>query len=286
VVALAVPFGVAVGGPLVGSATRPDEWDVAACDIGQGDAVLVRTAETTALIDTGPDPAALTRCLALLGITRIDLLILTHWDADHVGGASAVVGLVETVLHGPPDGDRSSRVLGPLTRGGAEAVEVVAGRRGALGDARWRVLWPKPGAAPGNDASVVLDVDAPGYRAVFLGDLGEGAQTRLLRSIDLGPVDLVKVAHHGSADQSEALYRELAATVGVIGVGADNGYGHPTDRLLGLLNATGTVVVRTDHSGTAVLTADGDGRFRLWSERAEQAAVARGQAGGEVGGGP
>jgi competence protein ComEC len=121
---------------------------------------------------------------------------------------------------------------------------------------------------------------------VFLGDLGEGAQTRLLRSIDLGPVDLVKVAHHGSADQSEALYRELAATVGVIGVGADNGYGHPTDRLLGLLNATGTVVVRTDHSGTAVLTADGDGRFRLWSERAEQAAVARGQAGGEVGSGP
>lgn len=285
-VALAVPFGVAVGGPLVGSATRPDDWDVTACDIGQGDAVLVRSAETTALIDTGPDPAPLTRCLALLGITRVDLLIVTHWDADHVGGASAVVGMVETVLHGPLDGDRSLRVLGPLTRGGAEAVEVIAGFRGTLGDARWRVLWPKPGAVPGNDASVVLDLDAPGYRAVFLGDLGEEAQMRLLRSIDLGRVDLVKVAHHGSADQSEALYRELAATVGVIGVGADNGYGHPTDRLLELLTATGTVVVRTDRSGTAVLTADGDGGFQLWSERTAQAAAADRQAGGDVGGGP
>lgn len=274
VVALAVPLGISVGGPIVGSATRPDDWDVAACDIGQGDAVLVRSEETTALIDTGPEPAALERCLGLLGIGRIDLLVLTHWDADHVGGAEAVVGRVATVIHGPLDGDRSSRVLGPLTRGGAEAIEVVAGHRGELGDARWRVLWPKPDAAPGNDASVVLDLDASGYRAVFLGDLGEEAQARLMRSADPDRVDLVKVAHHGSADQNEELYRALGATVGVIGVGAENDYGHPTQRLLDLLAAAGTVAVRTDESGTVVLIADGDGGFRLWSER------------GGVGGGP
>ena len=267
VVAVAVPLGVSVGAPLVGSATRPDDWDVAACDIGQGDAVLVRSAQTTALIDTGPDPAALERCLTLLGIGRIDLLVLTHWDADHAGGAGAVVGRVDTVIHGPFDGDRSDRVLGPLVRAGAHATEVVAGQLGELGDARWRVLWPKPGAAPGNDASVVLDLDAPDYRAVFLGDLGEGSQARMLRNVDLGRVDLVKVAHHGSADQSEPLYRELAATVGVIGVGSDNGYGHPTERLLGLLEATGTFAVRTDRSGTAVLTVDAGGGFRLWTER-------------------
>ena len=277
VVSLAVPLGVSVAGPIVGSATRPGDWDVAACDIGQGDAVLVRSEGTTALIDTGPDPAALERCLTLLGIERVDLLVLTHWDADHVGGVDAVVGRVDTVIHGPLDGDRSGRVLGPLTRGGAEAVEVVAGHRGELGDARWRALWPKPGAPPGNDASVVIDLDAPGYRAVFLGDLGEEAQTRLLRTADLGPVDLVKVAHHGSADQSEQIYRELTATVGVIGVGADNGYGHPTDRLLGLLAAAGTVAVRTDRSGTVVLSAVDGGGFRLWSERADA---------GSVGGGP
>jgi len=268
VVCLAVPLGISVGAPVVGSATRPADWDIAACDIGQGDAVFLRSAGTIALIDTGPDPTVLARCLALLDIARIDLLVLTHWDADHVGGAEAVVGRVDTVIHGPLDGERSDRVLGPLTRGGAKAVEVVAGQHGELGDARWRVLWPKPHAAPGNDASVVLDVDAPGYRAVLLGDLGEEAQDRLLRSTDVGRVDVVKVAHHGSADQSEALYRELGATVGVIGVGADNGYGHPTDRLLDLLATIGTIAVRTDRSGTSLLTADGDGGFRLWSEHA------------------
>lgn len=267
VVATAVPLGAAAGGPLVGATTRPREWDVAACDVGQGDAVLVRSVGATAVIDTGPEPEVLERCLALLGIERIDLLVLTHWDADHVGGAGAVAGRVDTVIHGPLDGDRSDRVLDPLAQGGAETIEVTAGHGGELGDVRWRVVWPRPHAAPGNDASVVIDVDAPGYRGVFLGDLGEEAQLRLLRSIDLGRVDLVKVAHHGSADQSEALYRELGATVGVIGVGAENGYGHPTDRLLGILTATGTTPVRTDRSGTAVLTADGSGGFGLWAER-------------------
>lgn len=266
IVAVAVPVGLFAGRPLIGAASRPSDWDVAACDIGQGDAVLLRSGGVTALIDTGPDPGALSRCLTLLGISRIDLLVLTHWDADHVGGVPAAVGLVDTVVHGPLDGVRSTRALDPLVAAGAEPVEVVAGFGGTLGDARWRVVWPKRNAQPGNDASVVLDVATPEYRGVFLGDLGEEAQARMLRSAALGRVDLVKVAHHGSADQSERLYDELGATVGVIGVGADNGYGHPTDRLLDLLRANGTAVVRTDRSGTALLTAD-DGGFSLWSER-------------------
>jgi competence protein ComEC len=121
--------------------------------------------------------------------------------------------------------------------------------------------------APGNDASVVLDLDAPGYRMVLLGDLGEEAQERLLHSTTVRPADLVKVAHHGSADQSSQLYRELSAAVGIIGVGRENGYGHPTERLLDLLRTSATTAIRTDLGGTAVLTADGDGAFRLWSER-------------------
>ena len=266
-VGLAVPIGITIGGPLVVGATRPGDWDVAACDVGQGDAMLIRVDGATALIDTGPDPGPLEQCLAVLGIDRIDLLVLTHWDADHAGGVQAVVGRVGTVLHGPLDGDRSDQVIEPLRAAGADVVEVVAGDRGELGGAYWRVVWPKPRAAPGNDASVVIDLDAPEYHAVFLGDLGEGAQARLLASTDLGPVDLVKVAHHGSADQSDRIYGELDASVGLIGVGADNGYGHPTERLLDLLAEAGTVVVRTDTSGTATLTADGRGGFGLWSER-------------------
>ncbi|HEU4757014.1 MAG TPA: ComEC/Rec2 family competence protein, partial [Agromyces sp.] len=266
-VAVAVPLGLAAGPALVGRATRPAGWEVAACDVGQGDAVLAREDDATMLIDAGPDPAALARCLDELAVDRIDLAVLTHWDADHVGGAAALAGRVDLVLHGPEDGLRSARVLEPLAASGARTLEVQAGAAGSLGFARWGVLWPKPGLAPGNDASVVIDLVTSDYRGVFLGDLGESAQARMLRSSDVGGVDLVKVAHHGSADQSESLYRELGATVGVIGVGADNGYGHPTDRLLDLLTTTGTTPVRTDRSGLILLDALGDGAFAVWSER-------------------
>lgn len=267
IVSIAVPAGVSIGAPLLRRAGAPEDWVVAACDIGQGDAVLVRDAGAVALIDTGPDEGALARCLDLTGVDRIDLLVLTHWDADHVAAVAAVAGRVSTVLHGPLDGARSTRALRPLIEGGAESHEVVVGARGSLGGASWRVLWPPPDEPPGNDASVVLDVRTSGFRGVFLGDLGEGAQTRLLREARPGGADLVKVAHHGSADQSAALYAELRADLGIIGVGADNGYGHPTRQLLDLLEETRTPVVRTDRSGTALFTID-DGGFRLWAEHA------------------
>lgn len=268
VVAVAVQLGVVAGGQWITRATRPGDWEVAACDVGQGDAVLLRSGSEVALIDTGPDPAAMSRCLDLLGIDRIDLLVLTHWDADHVAGVDAVVGRVDTVLHGPLDGARSARALDPLVEGGAEGVPVTAGAHGTLGSTRWRVLWPVPEVEPGNDASVVLDVVSPSHHGVFLGDLGEDAQRRMLTDSRLGRVDLVKVAHHGSADQRDALYERLDARVGLIGVGADNGYGHPTDRLLDLLERTGTTVLRTDRSGTIALSPV-DGGMRVWSERGD-----------------
>ncbi|WP_168209071.1 ComEC/Rec2 family competence protein [Agromyces intestinalis] len=268
-VLVAIPVGVTAGAPTLRSWSMPGDWQFAACDVGQGDAMLVRSAGAVALIDTGPDPAALSTCLGRLGIGHIDLLVLTHWDTDHVGGFEAVDGRVGTVLHGPLDGGRSSRVLGPLVAGGAESVEVVAGRSGRLGDDRWTVRWPEPDEPPGNDASVVIQLDAPGFRALFLGDLGEDAQRRMSRTADLPPVDVVKVAHHGSADQYPELYRSLGARVGLIGVGADNGYGHPTAKTVDLLADAGIAVVRTDRDGTSVLTIDERRDIRLWTERGE-----------------
>jgi competence protein ComEC len=265
-VSVAIPVGTAVGGPALRRAGIPRDWVVAACDIGQGDAVLLRSAGAVALIDTGPDDGALERCLRLTGVERVQLLVLTHWDLDHVGATGVLAGRVEAVIHGPLDGARSTRALAPLIEAGAAHHEVVTGAHGVLGASSWKVLWPPSGRAPGNDASVVLDVRAPELGGVFLGDLGETAQAELLRTARPPPVDLVKVAHHGSADQSAALYDRLAAEIGLIGVGADNGYGHPTDRTLDLLAEQGTAIVRTDLAGTALLTPERDG-FRLWTER-------------------
>nr|WP_276498997.1 ComEC/Rec2 family competence protein [Agromyces luteolus] len=263
---VALPVGLATGPPLLASASRPADWDVWQCDVGQGDAILVRSGDAVMLVDAGPDAEALQDCLASAGVDRLDLVVLTHWDADHVTGTSALAGRVATVVHGPLDGARSARALEPLVDAGATHAEVVAGATGTMGDARWRVFWPRPGAVPGNDASVVLDLVTPEYRALFLGDLGREAQDAMRRSTELGRVDLVKVAHHGSADQSAELYGELAASVGLIGVGADNGYGHPTASVLDALESARTVPVRSDVSGDALLRAM-PGGFELWSER-------------------
>jgi competence protein ComEC len=274
-----VGFGGAVAGVrVVQQWSRPGDWQIAACDIGQGDAVLVRSAGTIALVDTGPDPASLTRCLDQLGIGRIDLLVLSHFDLDHVGGTAAVIGRVDRALVGPSGGAADDRLVADIAAGGAEVERVSRGATGSLGELRYSVLWPRArlgSVEPGNDASVTVAFESVGrcatgcLGALFLGDLGERSQALLLAAGPLPVVDAVKVAHHGSADQSDRLYRRVRATVGLISVGADNDYGHPTDRLLDLLAGVGTRAVRTDVGGLVLLApGTGRGEVRVWTEKA------------------
>ncbi|NKF31357.1 MBL fold metallo-hydrolase, partial [Pseudomonas sp. BGM005] len=123
-------------GPLA-SSTTPDGWSIAACDVGQGDALLVRSAGEVALIDTGPEPEPLAECLRSLGIDRIDLLVLTHFDLDHAGGVEALQGRVDEVVHGPTGERSDERTLDRLADGGATVTLAVAGMRGEVGGAEW-----------------------------------------------------------------------------------------------------------------------------------------------------
>ncbi|MBX3094974.1 MAG: ComEC/Rec2 family competence protein [Cryobacterium sp.] len=253
----------------------PGDWQLAACPIGQGDAMLVRSAGRVALIDTGPDPELLADCLDRLGIAHIDLLVLSHYDLDHVGGTSAVHGRVTQAVVGNPGTDAGAQqVLRDLAGTGARVDTVERGATGHLGELRWRVLWPAASlrVEPGNDASVVVAFEGVGECAdgclssIFLGDLGERAQARLLAIAHPQPVAVVKVSHHGSRDQSERLYERLAAQVGLIGVG-ENRYGHPTQSILEVLGRTGTTVARTDTQGLLLVSPRPDGLIALWTER-------------------
>jgi len=273
IVTLIAYVATLAGTRLVADLSRPADWQYALCDIGQGDAAVVRDSGQVAVIDTGPKPERLQACFDQLGIDRIQLLVLTHYDLDHVGGVDAVIGKVDRVLIGPPSDEQDAAIAQAFRRGGAEVDQVARGERGALGRLAWRVLWPPPrGVEPGNPASVTIAI-APTTECacpsgVFLGDLGEESQVRLLGIGPPGHVDVVKVAHHGSADQSAAFYEAVHATVGLIGVGADNDYGHPTDALLGILVAVGTTPFRSDLNGL-ILVAPGDraGELRVWTER-------------------
>lgn len=273
-VLVAVVLGV-VGGAgalatVAGRWTLPADWSVLACDIGQGDAVLLRSEGVVALVDTGPDPAALTACLARAGVDRVDLLVLTHFDLDHSGGLSAAEGRAGTVIHGPPDEDGLQAIDG-LVAAGARSVQGSAGMSGALGGARWRVLWPIADSRafpPGNDASVVLDIRGGGIPpTLLLGDLSASPQRALEASAELAPpYAIVKVAHHGSADQDATLYAAAQPSLALITVGAGNDYGHPRDTILAVLDDLGARIARTDHHGIVAVWESAAG-LSVWRER-------------------
>jgi competence protein ComEC len=238
--------------------------------VGQGDALLVRSAGEVALIDTGPEPEPLAECLRSLGIDRIDLLVLTHFDLDHAGGVEALQGRVDEVVHGPTGERSDERTLDRLADGGATVTLAVAGMRGEVGGAEWKVLWPQRTVAafpPGNDLSVVVEFGGGAVpRSVFLGDLSAEAQRMLLRTAHVrGAFDVVKVAHHGSADQDAGLYEALRPAAALISVGEGNDYGHPRTEILAILDAVGAHVLRTDLQGRLLL-AEREGELQVWTE--------------------
>ncbi|SFS05582.1 competence protein ComEC [Microbacterium sp. cf046] len=274
VVLLAAVAGSVAGGAalasVAGRLTVPADWSILACDVGQGDAVLIRSAGTVALVDTGPEPEVLRRCLDRVGVGRIDLLVLTHFDLDHIGGLDAILGDVTVALHGPVATREGAAALAVLESAGARTVDATAQMRGTLGDATWRVLWPplESRAFPsGNDASVVVDVRGGGVPvSLFLGDMSASPQTALGASGALRPpYDVVKVAHHGSADQDAGLYELADPAVALVTVGAGNTYGHPRQETLDMLSELGATVVRTDAEGIVALWLEDSG-LRVWRE--------------------
>jgi competence protein ComEC len=268
-------LGASLGVHVTQQLQRPQNWQVAACEVGQGDAVIVRSAGQVALIDTGPLPAPLASCLTDLGIGHLDLLVLTHYDLDHVGGVDAVLGRASRVLVGPSGSAEDDAIAQRLRDEGAVVEQASRGLTGLLGELQWTVLWPppRPVTEPGNDSSIAMTFLPVGacesgcLSSVFLGDLGEQPQALMLAAGPLPHVDVVKVAHHGSADQSARVYEQADATVGVIGVG-ENDYGHPNPRLLDLLAGVGTLAARTDTEGLVLLSPGAaPGEVALWTER-------------------
>ena len=279
VVSLVIPLAITGLSNAIGQLGRPANWQIADCDIGQGDAMLVRSAGKVALMDTGPSEPLLKACLDELGITRINLLVLSHYDLDHVAGTPVVDAMTDRALVGPSTGKaRDVAIVQGLLDGGTRVDRVSEGLTGQLGDLRWSVLWPPPvlpdGLLPGNEACVTVVFEPVGrcpdrcLSSMFVGDLDETAQNLMLAANPTLPrLDVLEVAHHGSADQSPALYERVSASVGLIGVGLRNRYGHPTQHLLDILASVGTLPARTDTEGLVLLSPGArPGTVSVWSE--------------------
>ncbi|MEU2751075.1 ComEC/Rec2 family competence protein [Streptomyces collinus] len=271
----------------------PPGWRLVMCDVGQGDALVLAAGEGTGVVvDAGPDPQLVDHCLRSLGISRIALVVLTHFHADHVAGLPGVlrgraVGAIETTgFEEPADQAAFVRRLAAARR--IPVTRAAAGEQRRTGELAWQVVWPPPspppdsppvsppGVAPGlfpahpvpegpNDASVAMLVRSGGLRLLLLGDLEPPAQRALARSPAaeaLEGVDVLKVAHHGSAYQDPGLMGRVAPRLALISCGEDNSYGHPAPGTVAALRDGGAAVLRTDRDG-ALAVVGGDGELRV-----------------------
>jgi competence protein ComEC len=235
----------------------PEDWLLIMCDVGQGDALLLRSGEGAAVVvDAGPDPARIDACLSSAGIRDIPAVVLTHFHADHVEGLSGVlrgrrVGeVLVTPVRDPPE--EADFVEATLARVGLSAQGISAGDERQAGAVRWRALWPRrvieAGSVP-NNASIVLAVSISGRMILLTGDVEAEAQVAVMPLLQGLRPDVVKVPHHGSRVQAAGFPTAAPAAVALVSVGAGNPYGHPAPETIAAWQAVGALVVRTDQAG-------------------------------------
>ena len=236
------------------------DWQVANCDIGQGDSMVINLGNHQGIvIDVGPDAVAEDRCLKALGIREIPLLILSHFHADHVAGLTGAiknraVGQVWVSVNSAPLIE-SAKAQAALK--GVEMIKAVRGMSARVGPLTIRVLWPTLSATsfeemPGdgsqiNNSSIATLITSDAFSLFAGGDLEPPVQEILVK--DVGPVDIYKVCHHGSRYQDLAFMSALHPRISIISVGAGNTYGHPAVQTLQSLARLGSEVLRTDIDG-------------------------------------
>ena len=253
------------------------------CDVGQGDAILVSRGLTQVLIDGGPNEKVL-GCLARhlpFWDKKLELVILTHPEFDHLTGLVAVVEnyQIEEVIANSLISESGvfakfrEEVLGKKI----SVYSPKAGDRIRLSELEFDILWPKEklgtelvwqrpesyqvlgvSAFGGNlnETGIVSLLKYGDFEALLLADVGEEQE----KEIKAGPVAVLKVGHHGSKYSSSAEFlAKVQPKIAVISVGANNRYGHPTSEVLGRLRDLGVKILRTDIDGEVEIISDGKG---------------------------
>lgn len=259
----------------------PQRWVFVACDVGQGDGLVLSTGErgSAVVVDTGTELGDIDRCLDRLDVDRVPLVILSHLHADHVGGLAAVldgraVGGIATGQGRTPEW-AWQQVVTTGRRFDVAVLELTVGQQLTWPGLRLRVLGPRYVPPPDpdadgtevNNASVVLKAETPAGSLLLTGDVELAAQADLLASGENVRADVLKVPHHGSRSTLPRFLDAVDPAIAVISVGATNRYGHPNATLIDELRAEGAMVVRTDARGDIALV-EADGGLRIVPARA------------------
>jgi len=249
-------------------------WIFTVCDVGQGDGLVLSTragggGHEAVVIDAGPDPVVMDRCLSDLSIQRVPLLVFTHDHLDHVGGVLGVLHtrslgrVLMSPLADPAAGVRL--VADSVGRLGAPEVTAKVGQNWIVGVLRLDVLGPLRPAhgtrSDPNNSSVILRASIPGLRLLLPGDAEVEEQDDVLSADEDIRADVLKVPHHGSAWSDSAFLAAVHARLAIVSVGLNNDYGHPAPSLLATMARLGVPLLRTDRDGD-VAVARRDGRVQ------------------------
>lgn len=258
-------------GDTEGEAADPDGYsqeplEVHYIDVGQGSATLLKSGSHAMLIDTGDSDQGTKIQLYLKkqGVENLDYLVLTHPDADHIGGAPVIItklGIGQLFLSNyKKDNKTTQKVTDAMQYKGLTASDYQVGDTFALGNASFTILGPAKEYTDSNNASIAIMVQNGNNRFLFTGDCEAEAEADMAASQADLHADVYLAGHHGSdTASSQAFMDAVSPSYAVISCGEGNSYGHPHAEVLNRFRSMGIQVFRTDEQGSVVAESDGTG---------------------------
>lgn len=262
--AAAILLGAALPLPAAAKTVDPKSMEVHFLDVGQGDCTLITCDGHAMLIDAGDDTkgTAIQNYLKKQKVKSLDYLILTHPDADHIGGAPVIITKFEIskvfVSNFEKDNKTYRKLIQALDDKNLKGLTPTVKSKYKLGTAEFTILAPNDTYDTPNDSSIALLLKNGKNSFLFTGDAEETAETDILKNgIDIS-ADVYKVGHHGSrSSTSKKFFKAVDPDYAVISCGEGNSYGHPHAETLNTLRTNGVSVYRTDEEGAIIATADG-----------------------------
>ena len=232
-------------------------------DVGQGEAILIALPEKTMLIDACPTGSApkIAQVLQELGRNKIDYLVATHPDEDHIGGMADVISNTQIgTIYAPNKTNNTATYRKFLTAIQNNNLQITLAEAGTIIDQtdayKLEILWPTKDAnfPDTNDYSIIIKLTVGTKTFLFTGD----APTNAILNSNPGHIDVLKLSHHGSrTGTTEVLIHKLSPTYAVLSYAVDNSYGHPMQSVLNALHKHSVEVWGTGANGTITITCDG-----------------------------
>ena len=249
---------------ILASDASVDKMEVHFIDVGQGDSTLITCGGSSMLIDAGDDSkgTAIQNYLQKQKVKKLDYLVLTHPDADHIGGAPVILTKFEIgkvfVSNYEKDNKTYLKLIQALDQKRLKSTTPKVDAQYALGSAKITILAPNKKYENPNDASIALIIENGNNKFLFSGDAGEAAEKDILDGKTDISANVYHAGHHGSRySTSEDFFQAVDPDYAVISCAQGNSYGHPHAETLNTFRTNGVKVYRTDEDGTIIAVSDG-----------------------------